>query len=171
MLPAAAVYVCVTGKEEHKWLERKRWKEDEWRGDRNTDRQIGGDTMDEEWHIATCLIGCGEWKSSDRAESSEWTSVEGAGLQTAVWASVNGFPVIPAVHTDSHTAAVWAGANPTTQWPQGTTGAATVSFSLPLEGSLTLVHPKHKALPKPPNPKAPTALAEGATTGYTSICI
>lgn len=79
-------------------------------------------------------------------ESSERTSVEGEGLQTAVWAGVNGLPVIPAAHTDSHTAAVWAGANPGTQQPQGTTGAATVSFSLPLEGSLiTPAHPKHTA--------------------------
>ena len=64
-------------------------------------------------------------------ELAEWTSAEGEGLQTAVWAGVNGLPVIPAAHTDSHTAAVWAGANPAAQQPQGTTGAATVSFSIP----------------------------------------
>lgn len=75
-----------------------------------------------------------EWWSRELAE---WTSIEGEGLQIAVRAGVNGLPVIPAAHTDSHTAAVWAGANPTTQQPQGTTGAATAPFSLHLEGTDT----------------------------------
>ena len=64
-------------------------------------------------------------------ELAEWTSAEGEGLQTAVWAGVNGLPVIPAAHTDSHTAAVWARTSPAAQQPLDTAGRPTVTNSIP----------------------------------------
>lgn len=86
-------------------------------------------------------------KDRNRNDSREHRVNERWGRGAADRAGVNGLPVIPAAHTDSHTAAVWAGANPSTQQPQRTTGAATVFFSLPLEISLTPAQPKHTAVP------------------------
>lgn len=117
--------------------------------------------MKQSWH--KLRGGGGDKKHRKRNDGAESTSVEGEGLQTALGAGVNGFPVIPAAHTDIHTAAVRAGANPTTQQPQGTTGAATLSFSLPLEIHLTPTYRKHTATPNLsniPTPK-PTAHTEG----------